>query len=667
MKKMGFSFHLSNGNHTLSTTSAVTKALRHNLRGYKNQKNYDSNQNLILMGNSDITLGTFENFYNELFSSAVAKYNASKTVKSNPDRYIYDYLQKVSESKQQAVAEEIIITAGDYDFWEEYGEQLDKRKLDDVFKAVLEQLNNDCPNFKVFNATVHYDENSPHMHIIGVPVAVNQKRGMELRVGKAQVFKRETLEMLQDNLRSRFKEEVKKAYGVQVKKKGKGRNFNFSKEYYIQSKEEGKKILELNNSLETSINSSLESLKNYNLEIQKIKDSWLSFLKKNKLKNVEEKFKTIEENFEKDLNRINENSKSFLENQQKILYGFVDNYPIIDFENTKKSYTKTLKQRIRNDFNLNEKEAFHTKILGDFADDVKKKLKLDVIEKKVKEDIKNQKNELENLKNDFSVNLEKNKNLKNENENLATKNKKIEVKIKKIQGAIKFVSKNFENKCKNQKEEIERKSAKIRQEIELQNKFNQNLIQKQKELDELELKLEKKRKALETEKAEYKSEMQKKYDSDLKSAKDYIYTDLKNDRKTFESEKERIMSNYESDVRNATEKAKINIRAEVYKDLNKEKKKFEEEKKKFGDFVKCTDMLEFIAIAESGIGENEYLEDTKRYILNGIALIYKNEKFLNESDKEFLKNFYADVDENFTSIKNEIKDFSAEKKSKYHH
>lgn len=663
MKQMGFSFHLSNGNHTLSTTSAVTKALRHNLRGYKNTKNYSPSENLILVGNDDITLGTFENFYNELFAESVAKYNASKTVKSNPDRYIFDYLQKISDSKQQSIAEEMIVTAGDYDFWQEH-KDLDRRKLDDVFKAILSQLNEDCPNFKVFNAVVHYDENSPHLHIIGVPIATGQKRGMETRVGKAQVFKRETLEMLQDNLRNRFKDEVKKAYGVQVKKKGKGRNFNFSKEYYIQSKEEGKKILELNNSLEKSVNSSLESLKNYNAEMQKIKESWLSFLKKNKLKNVEEKFQEIEKNFEKDLKEINENSKSFLENQQKILYEFVDNYPIIDFENTKKSYIKSLKQKVRSDFNLNEKEAFHTKILGDFADDVKKKLKLDIIEKQVKKDIKNQKIELENIKTDLQVNLEKNKNLKSENENLATKNQKIEVKIKKMQGAIKFVSRNFEKKCKREKEEIEKKSAKIQQEIELQNKFNQNLIQKQKELDELELKLEKKRKALDIEKAEYKNEMQKKYESDLKSAKEYIYKDLNNDRKTFESEKQRTQENYQADVRNATETAKIVLRNEIYKDLNKDKKIFEKEKKQFGDLTKCLDMLEFIAEKEEEIGENEFFNEIRNYIANGIAYSSKSENLLNTSDKEFLKNFYNDIDENFKSIKNGIKAFFADEKHK---
>lgn len=663
MKKMGFSFHLSNGNHTLGTTSAVTKALRHNLRGYKNAKNYDPNQNLILVGNDDITLGTFENFYNELFAESVAKYNASKTVKSNPDRYIFDYLQKVSDSKQQAVAEEVIITAGDFDFWEEH-KDLDRRKLDTVFKAVLEQLSNDCPNFKIFNAVVHYDESSPHLHIIGIPIAVGQRRGMETRVGKAQVFKRETLEMLQDNLRNRFKEEVKKAYGVQVKKKGKGRNFNFSKEYYIQSKEEGKKILELNNSLETSINCSLESLKNYNGEIQKIKESWLSFLKKNKLKNVEEKFQEIEKDFEKDLNKINENSKTFLENQQKILYRFVENYPIIDFENTKKSYTKTLKQRIRNDFNLNEKEAFRTKILSDFADDVKKKIKLDVVEKQVREDIKNQKAKLENLKNDLSVNFEKNKNLKNENENLANENFKKINSIKKIKRTVNFLNEKIKNKSETQEKQIENRWVEIQTEMQKQNEIYLKLKEKQKELDELERKLLEKEKALETEKSSYKSEIQKKYESDLKSAKEYIYKDLNNDRKTFESEKQRMRTSYEVDVRNATETAKIALRNEIYKDLNKDKKIFEKEKKRLGNFEKCLDMLDFIAEKEEEIGENEYFGEIRNYIANGIAYSSKSENLLNTSDKEFLKNFYSDVDENFTSIKSEIKDFSAEKKSK---
>ena len=78
-------------------------------------------------------------------------------------------------------------------------------------------------------------------------------------------------------------------------------------------------------------------------------------------------------------------------------------------------------------------------------------------------------------------------------------------------------------------------------------------------------------------------------------------------------------------------------------------------------------MLEFIAEKEEEIGENEFFNEIRNYIANGIAYSSKSENLLNTSDKEFLKNFYNDIDENFKSIKSEIKAFSAEKKSKYHH
>ena len=370
----------------------------------------------------------------------------------------------------------------------------------------------------------------------------------------------------------------------------------------------------------------------------------------------------IEENFIKYLNQINENSKSFMENQQRILYRFVDNYPIVDFENTKKSYIKSLKQKVRSDFNSNEKEAFHTKILGDFEDDVKKKLKLDVVEKQVREDIKNQKNELENIKTDLQVNLKKNKNLKNENENLTNENLKKINSIKKIKRTVNFLNEKIKNKSETQEKQIENRWVEIQTEMQKQNEIYLKLKEKQKELDELERKLLEKEKALETEKSSYKSEMQKKYDDDLKSAKEYIYIDLRNDRKTFESEKERMRTSYEVDVRNATETAKIALRNEIYKDLNKDKKIFEKEKKRLGDLTKCLDMLDFIAETEEEIGENNFFDEIRNYIANGIA--YSSKNLLNRSDEEFLKNFCNDVDENFKSIKAEIKDFSAEKKSK---
>ena len=35
------------------------------------------------------------------------------------------------------------------------------------------------PTFKVANATMHFDETSPHMHIVGVPIIENCARGMK--------------------------------------------------------------------------------------------------------------------------------------------------------------------------------------------------------------------------------------------------------------------------------------------------------------------------------------------------------------------------------------------------------------------------------------------------------------------------------------------------------
>lgn len=49
------------------------------------------------------------------------------------------------------------------------------------------------PSFVVANAVVHYDEASPHMHVVGVPVERGFKRGLETKVSKRSVFTQKTL------------------------------------------------------------------------------------------------------------------------------------------------------------------------------------------------------------------------------------------------------------------------------------------------------------------------------------------------------------------------------------------------------------------------------------------------------------------------------------------
>lgn len=58
------------------------------------------------------------------------------------------------------------------------------------------------PQFVVANAVVHLDEDSPHMHIVGVPVADGYKKGLSKQVSKRKVFTKEVLSrVLQDELK----------------------------------------------------------------------------------------------------------------------------------------------------------------------------------------------------------------------------------------------------------------------------------------------------------------------------------------------------------------------------------------------------------------------------------------------------------------------------------
>ena len=83
---------------------------------------------------------------------------------------------------------------------------MDFKKVED-----LEML---VPNFKIASAIIHYDETSPHMHIVGVPIKEKSKYGMELQVGKSDVFTKDSLKVLQDKMSPLCIEEFNKEYGL---------------------------------------------------------------------------------------------------------------------------------------------------------------------------------------------------------------------------------------------------------------------------------------------------------------------------------------------------------------------------------------------------------------------------------------------------------------------
>ena len=208
---------------------------KHNLRKYRS-KEYDR-ENIVLLFGSTNLLRDVKKVYQGTFSEALEQYNQKQT---RADRRIDDYFEHLS-GKNQDMAVEIIFQCGDKDFWEDVFMETDKEKEDKenickVYNTLLEQLQQEMPDFKVANAVVHFDEASPHMHVVGVPIGRGFKRGLETKVSKRSVFTPKTLEnILQNSLRQTASVEMLIHFGVLVKDKQKGKNHDLTvAEYKVQ-------------------------------------------------------------------------------------------------------------------------------------------------------------------------------------------------------------------------------------------------------------------------------------------------------------------------------------------------------------------------------------------------------------------------------------------------
>ena len=202
-------------NNAIQNANDLSKANKHNLRDYDNQRELIT----TIYGTNDI-VEDVKQVYLEEFEQARTEYNA----KTRADRQIKDYFQKVCDS-QNDIACEIIIELGDMDFWQDKDEEY-RFKMIDVYNEQIQDFKKILPSFKVANATIHFDETSPHMHVIGVPVIEDCKRGMKKQVGKSQLFTKNLLSEIQDKMRNACIKSYNKFYGVdsRLKTKQKGRN-----------------------------------------------------------------------------------------------------------------------------------------------------------------------------------------------------------------------------------------------------------------------------------------------------------------------------------------------------------------------------------------------------------------------------------------------------------
>ena len=203
-------------NNAIQNAKDLSDVNNHNLRDYDNQRELIR----TIYGTDDI-VNDVKQVYLDEFEKARLEYNNKQT---REDRKIEDYFKKVCES-QNDIACEIIIELGDMDFWNDKDERY-RFKMIDVYNEQIKDLMKIVPDFKIANATIHFDEVSPHMHIVGVPVSYDCKRGMKKQVVKSKLFTKTTLTQIQDKMRNACIKSFNKFYdrNFKLKEKQKGRN-----------------------------------------------------------------------------------------------------------------------------------------------------------------------------------------------------------------------------------------------------------------------------------------------------------------------------------------------------------------------------------------------------------------------------------------------------------
>ena len=294
-------------NNAIQNANDLSRVNKHNLRDYDNQKEL-----ITTIYGTDNIVNDVKQLYLDEFEEARNEYNNKQT---RNDRKIDDYYKKVCES-QNDIACEIIIELGDMDFWQDKDDEY-RFKMIDVYNEQIQDLVKILPTFKIASATIHFDETSPHMHVIGVPVIDNCKRGMKKQVGKLQLFTKTILSKIQDKMRNACIKSYNKFYDVdsRLKTKQKGRNQD------INVKD-------------------MDGYKDFKKQLKR---------KEQKLAKANEQTEKLD-NSSKDINRILDNLKPTLMNKNNMVISSEDVQEIKNFTKDVKDTNKTI--RSVNDLNL---------------------------------------------------------------------------------------------------------------------------------------------------------------------------------------------------------------------------------------------------------------------------------------------------------------------------
>lgn len=234
------SMHIGSGKNAINNMDKIKRADLHNNRKYKNNKNEEidlslSQYNITLVGTKNI-VKDIKDFYKTEFGEALYNYNKKQ---NREDRKIIDYLEKMNNDTKSNIAVEMIFQIGDKQDWENATME-DKQKTIDIFKKAIPILQE--KNIKCFNASVHLDETSPHLHLLAVPVVEKQTRGLEKQVSQNKVITKSVLNDIRTEVEKAFITEYNKIYGTNKELK---KGCEITEHLQVQDYKNVKKVIEV--------------------------------------------------------------------------------------------------------------------------------------------------------------------------------------------------------------------------------------------------------------------------------------------------------------------------------------------------------------------------------------------------------------------------------------
>lgn len=167
---------------TVSIVSEKGGYLKHN-----NRENISENVIVErIEDNIELIKKDLADFYEEIFGAAIAE---SDKTKRNREKIGSSkaYMEKIQNSKNgESLFHEKVIMVGKKEDIEANSEL--KKVYKEILLEYFQEFVERNPNLKVFNAVLHMDEATPHLHIDYVPVGTEFKKGLQLRNSRSKAY-----------------------------------------------------------------------------------------------------------------------------------------------------------------------------------------------------------------------------------------------------------------------------------------------------------------------------------------------------------------------------------------------------------------------------------------------------------------------------------------------